>query len=74
LVDGAKRWRMNSATLDFIQPTESGKYKREVFEISNEEVGELLKTIKTVSREILNLTFWKKSCDDKDCEFCRLRE
>ena len=72
LVDGAKRWRMNSATLDFIQPTESGKYKREVFEISDEEAKELSEIIKSVSCEILNLTFWKKSCNDKDCEFCRL--
>jgi len=72
LVDGAKCWRMNSATLDFIQPLPSGKYRREVFEISDEEAKELSEIIKSVSHEILNLTFWKKSCDDKDCEFCRL--
>ncbi|OHA26598.1 MAG: hypothetical protein A3D52_00815 [Candidatus Taylorbacteria bacterium RIFCSPHIGHO2_02_FULL_44_36] len=72
LVDGAKHWRLKSATLDFIQPMESGKYKREVFEIIDEEARELLKIIKIASREILDLSFWKKSCGDKDCEYCRL--
>lgn len=72
LVEGAKRWRMNRATLDFIQPLPSDQYKREVFEIDDEETKELTKIIKTASREILDLSFWKKSCATKDCEFCRL--
>jgi len=74
LVDGAKRWRMKNATLDFIQPLASGKYRREIFEITDEETKGLSKIIKSVSREILTLTFWKKSCDDKNCEFCRLSD
>ncbi|MFA6273072.1 MAG: ATP-dependent DNA helicase [Candidatus Paceibacterota bacterium] len=74
LVDGAKRWRMKSATLDFIQPMLNGKYRREVFEISDEEAKELMETIKTTSREILNLTFWNHRCNDKDCEYCRLSD
>lgn len=74
LVDGAKHWRMNSATLDFIQPLPSGKYRREVFEITDEETKELTKVVKSTACEILNLTFWRKSCGDKDCEYCRLRE
>lgn len=74
LVDGAGRWRMKSATLDFVQPMPSGKYKREVFEITDEETKELAQIIKTASREILDLSFWKKTCGDKDCEFCRLSD
>ena len=74
LVDGTQRWRMNNTILDFIQPMESGKYRREIFEITDEETKELVKIIKTIGHEILDLSFWKKTCGDKDCEFCRLRE
>ena len=74
LVDGTQRWRMNNTILDFIQPMESGKYRREIFEITDEETKELVKIIKTIGHEILDLSFWKKTCGDKDCEFCRLSD
>ncbi|MFA5290893.1 MAG: ATP-dependent DNA helicase [Candidatus Paceibacterota bacterium] len=67
------KYKMVSATVDFVEPDDKGKYKQENFTVMREEEEELIALIKKVSAEILNLDFWDKSCDDKDCEFCSLR-
>lgn len=64
---------MQSGTLDFIEPEESGKYKKEVFEITDAEVVDLAELIKKTAEEILSLSFWNSRCDDKECEYCKLR-
>ena len=68
------KFRMRSGIIDFIEPDEKGKMHREVFEISEEDTEELIKKIKQVAGEILNLSFWNTRCGKKDCEFCPLRE
>ena len=68
------RYNMQSGTIDFIEPDDTGKYRKEVFEIEDSEVGALEETINRVADEILNLAFWDKKCDDKECEFCHLRD
>lgn len=68
------KYKMVSATIDFVEPDDKGKYKQENFTVMKEEEQELLDLIKKVSGEILNLDFWNKTCDDPDCEFCALRE
>ncbi len=68
------KYKMVSATIDFVEPDEKGKYKQENFTVMREEEEELTALIKKVSAEILNLDFWDKKCDDPDCEFCSLRE
>lgn len=68
------KYNMQSGVIDFIEPSENGKYHKEVFEISDEEVKELENLIIKISNEILSLSFWDKKCEEKDCEFCRLRE
>jgi DNA helicase-2/ATP-dependent DNA helicase PcrA len=68
------RYNMQSGTIDFIEPDDTGKYRREVFNIEESEVSALEETINRVADEILNLAFWNKKCDDKDCEFCHLRD
>lgn len=65
---------MDSADIDFIEPTDRGVYKREHFVIEPAEVDELVETIKKVSAEILTLSFVSQTCGDADCEFCKLRE
>ena len=64
---------MLSGVIDFIEPTESGKYKREEFIITNDECLNLEEQIRSVADEILNLKFWDKKCQKKDCEWCSLR-
>ncbi|MCX6712516.1 MAG: PD-(D/E)XK nuclease family protein [Candidatus Vogelbacteria bacterium] len=68
------KYKMVSATIDFVEPDDKGKYKQEQFTAMKEEEQELIDLIKKVSAEILNLDFWDKTCDDKDCEFCALRQ
>ncbi len=67
-------FQFNSAIIDFIEPDDRGKYHREQFFISDQEVNELVELIQKTSLEILNLDFWNKRCEDKKCEYCRLRE
>lgn len=68
-----RKYKMESAEVDFIEPDEKGRYQKVAFHIEDIEVAELIKTIEKVSSEIINLEFWGKACDEKDCEFCGLR-
>ena len=68
------KYKMVSGEIDFIQPDEKGNYHKEFFTITPEMVADLTEKIKTVSKEILDLSFWEKTCDDPKCEFCALRK
>jgi DNA helicase-2/ATP-dependent DNA helicase PcrA len=70
--DEKKKYNMISGELDFIEPDEKGKNKKEKFEISNEEVTDLEKLITEKALEIYKFDFWNKTCKDKKCEFCAL--
>ncbi len=67
------KYKMISGVIDFVQPNKLGKFKREEFTVSDEETKELRAKILEVADEIVNLKFWDKSCGEKDCEFCALR-
>lgn len=69
-----KKFKMESAEVDFIEPDDKGRYKKETFVITDEEVKELTKLILLTADEILNLKFWNRTCDNKDCEYCALRK
>ncbi len=68
-----EKFKMVSGDIDFVEPDEKGKYKKERFEILPHEVEELKGVIIKVSNEILGLSFWDSFCGEKDCEFCELR-
>jgi len=72
--DEAKRYEMQSGELDFTEPDEKIRYKKERFEITNGEVEELKEVVSRVAREIMSLEFWDKKCEEKDCEYCLLRQ
>lgn len=69
-----EKWEMVSGELDFVEPNSSGKYKKEQFEIDNEECKELEELIGRVAGEITTLSFWGERCNEKDCEYCRMRD
>jgi len=73
-MDSSSKYKMQSGELDFTEPDEKMRYKKERFEITDGEVEELKKLIAKVATEILNLEFWDKTCGEKDCEYCVLRE
>jgi DNA helicase-2/ATP-dependent DNA helicase PcrA len=72
LLDLEGKYKMNSGTIDFIEPNDRGIYKKEQFMIEKEEVEALKETIKRVSSEIVNLNFLDKFCDNKECKYCQL--
>lgn len=66
-------YKINQGVIDFVEPSDSGIYKREVFDISEDETKELLSVIEKAADEIVSLKFWNKKCDKKECEHCKLR-
>ena len=66
--------KMVSAEIDFIEPNEKGHYRKEKFVITDQEVVELKETIEKASKEILEMAFWDKTCDDKECQYCTLAQ
>ncbi len=74
LLDLQGKFRMRAAAIDFVEPNDRGKFKREEFEISAEEVSSLKEEVLRVAGEILDLSFWDKGCGEKDCQYCVLRQ
>ncbi len=70
----SNKFKFVSGELDFIEPNEKGEYKKEKFIIEASEIIELKETITRVADEITNLKFWDKKCDNKDCQYCHLRQ
>jgi len=68
------KFRMISGDIDFIEPDDKGRYKKERLVIAPEDVSELEALIKKVSEEILSLSFWDKTCDNAECDYCNLRK
>lgn len=68
------KYKMISGDIDFVEPDDKGKFKKEAFIINKEEVEELEELIKKTGNEIMSLGFWDKTCDDKDCHYCPLRK
>lgn len=67
------KYAMKEGVLDFVEPDDKGRLKREVLVPTDEEVSELKKEIVRVAEEIRTLAFWDKRCDEKECEYCELR-
>jgi len=70
---GDSRYRFGSGEIDFVEPNARGNYKKEKFFIHNEEKEKLIETIKKASKEIMDLSFWDKGCNEKDCRYCAFR-
>jgi len=68
------KYKMVSGEIDFVQPDEKGEYHKEIFSITPQMVLDLENQIKSVAKEILELSFWDKTCENNKCEFCALRK
>jgi DNA helicase-2/ATP-dependent DNA helicase PcrA len=55
------RYVVKEVGIDFLVPNKSGKFKREVFEVTDDHVRELKELIKEVVKRIRNLEFPEKS-------------
>lgn len=68
------KYKMVSGEIDFVEPDLKGNFKKESFIVSSEEAFELEELIKKTAEEILNLSFWGKTCGEPDCRYCALRK
>jgi DNA helicase II / ATP-dependent DNA helicase PcrA len=68
------RYQMVSGDIDFIEPDERGRYRKEQFAITPAEVEEVTALTLSMAEDVLSLAFWDRRCDDATCEFCALRE
>ncbi len=64
---------MRYGVIDFVEPDEKGKIHKEVFDITQNDVEELVTTLERVANEIRTLSFWNNKCDDIECKWCTLR-
>ncbi len=74
LLDKGSDYKMTSGEIDFIEPDEKGRQRKESFVITKEEVDELVKTVLDAAKEIKDLAFWDRTCDDPDCKYCKLKK
>lgn len=76
LLDGFDngKYKMEQGLIDFVEPNDSGKYKREMFEITPEDLELLKRQINDIASEIREFSFWESRCGRKECRFCALRE
>lgn len=70
--EGKEKYAMETGTIDFVEPNDSGKYMRETFVITDEEVGVVETQAAEATRAIYDLSFWGKRCENEQCEFCDL--
>ncbi len=64
---------MQSGEIDFTEPDDKGKYHREKFIITDEEVEALKAEVRRVTVEIYDLAFWNSKCEKEKCQYCLLR-
>lgn len=67
-------FKMTEGVIDFVEPDEKNQFHSETFTISDADEKVLIDQVKYVANEIMNLSFWNSRCDDKECEYCKLRE
>jgi len=71
--EGKLKMNVKEGVIEFVEKNERGMYQTERFIITKEEVEELKKLIVKVGQEILDLSFILTTCDNRACEYCRLR-
>jgi DNA helicase-2/ATP-dependent DNA helicase PcrA len=68
------KFRMTQGEIDFAEPDQGGRYRRERFIITDDESNSLATTIREVISEIRAFSYWTRRCEDKECEYCKLRD
>jgi len=76
LLDGHKagKYKMIAAQIDFVEPDEKGRCKRQRVTVTQEEVDSLKTEVIRIADDIRALAFWNQKCGDKNCLYCKLRE
>ena len=67
------QYKMKEGVIEFVESAVDGDIKNESFNIEEGEVKELIQQISAMKNSVLTLAFWDTTCEDKDCEYCKLR-
>ncbi|MEK7208138.1 MAG: ATP-dependent DNA helicase [Patescibacteria group bacterium] len=65
---------MATGVIDFIEPDAKGKYHREVFEMTGRDAARAAGEAIRVGKEIYDFAFWNRRCNNRNCEYCLLRQ
>lgn len=64
---------VQTGEIDFVEPDPRGKFRKERFVVTENQVEKLRDLILDTAQSIISLSFWDKRCGDEECEFCALR-
>jgi DNA helicase II / ATP-dependent DNA helicase PcrA len=71
-LDQERRYEAITGEIDFIEPDEKGKYRKEVFDLTNQDVVDMRELLENTLMKIYAMDFFDEGCDEKDCEMCKL--
>lgn len=76
LIEGMEKSQFSVQTgeIDFVEPDNRGRYKKETFEITESMAEELRTLIAQTATDIYTFSFWNQKCTDTSCQYCKLRE
>lgn len=69
-----KEYEVVSGEIDFVEPDDRGRFKKEEIEISRADVDGLTDLVQKTAGEILSLKFLKHGCGNTRCRWCELFE
>jgi DNA helicase-2/ATP-dependent DNA helicase PcrA len=69
----SSKFNMVSGEIDFVEPDDKDRFKKEKFNITSEDVSKLGELILGVSNQIMDLSFFDKTCNNVNCSDCKLR-
>jgi DNA helicase II / ATP-dependent DNA helicase PcrA len=68
------KYHMQEGVIDYLKPNDSGKYKKNVFTVTEADEREVVQQIRETAAAIRGCTFWDERCSDAKCTWCALRE
>lgn len=74
LKSGDTPYEMTEGVIDFLEPDNKGNFKKEKIDITIDDINNIEDVMRTVTKEILDLSFWDKKCSDETCAYCKLHE
>lgn len=62
--------RIESAVLDFVEPTDENEFEQKTMQVSDEDIETLKQEIGAMAEAVLSGDFLQQGCGKKDCESC----
>ncbi len=66
--------KVEEGVIEFVEPDDKGRFKKESFDLKFQELDGLKNDINKMIKELLDLEFIDKKCEERGCEFCEMGE